>query len=82
MDCSPPGSSVHGILQIRTLEWVAMPFSRGSSQPRVEPASLMSPALVGRFFTTSSPKGLDNGGKMIPSQPKVSVGSWGGILGK
>ena len=30
---SPPGSSVHGILQARILEWVAMPFSRGSSQP-------------------------------------------------
>ena len=34
MDCSPPGSSVHGILQARILEWVAMPFSRGSSRPR------------------------------------------------
>ena len=34
MDCSPPGSSVHGILQTRTLEWVAMPSPRGSSQPR------------------------------------------------
>ena len=34
MDQSPPGSSVHGILQARILEWVAMPFSRGSSQPR------------------------------------------------
>ena len=31
MDCSPPGSSVHGILQARILEWVAMPFFRGSS---------------------------------------------------
>ena len=34
MDCSPPGSSAHGILQARVLEWVAIPFSRGSSQPR------------------------------------------------
>ena len=34
MDCSLPGSSVHGILQARILEWVAFPFSRGSSQPR------------------------------------------------
>ena len=33
-DCSLPGSSFHGILQARILEWVAMPFSRGSSQPR------------------------------------------------
>ena len=31
MECSPPGSSVHGILQARILEWVAIPFSRGSS---------------------------------------------------
>ena len=34
MDCSPPGSSVHGILQARILEGVAIPFSRGSSPPR------------------------------------------------
>ena len=32
MDCSPPGSSVHGTLQAKTLQWVAMPSSRGSSQ--------------------------------------------------
>ena len=34
MDCSLPGSSTYGILQARILEWVAIPFSRGSSQPR------------------------------------------------
>ena len=34
MDCGPPGSSVHGIFQARILEWVAISFSRGSSQPR------------------------------------------------
>ena len=34
MDCSPPGSSVHGIFQARILEWVAISFSRGSSGPR------------------------------------------------
>ena len=34
VDCSPPGSSVHGILQARILEWVAISFSMGSSQPR------------------------------------------------
>ena len=33
MDCNPPGSSVHGILHARILEWVAISFSRGSSQP-------------------------------------------------
>ena len=34
MDCNLPGSFVYGILQTRTLEWVAIPFSRGSSRPR------------------------------------------------
>ena len=34
MDCSPPGSFVHGVLQARRLKWVAIPFSKGSSQPR------------------------------------------------
>ena len=34
MDCSPPGFSVHGILQTQILEWVAIPFSRVSAQPR------------------------------------------------
>ena len=36
MECRPPGSSVHGILQARILEWGAIPFSRGSSPPRIE----------------------------------------------
>ena len=40
MDCSPPGSSVHGILQARILEWVAIPFSTGSSWPGIEPGLL------------------------------------------
>ena len=48
MDCSLPGSSVHGILQARILEWVAIPFSRGSSQPRDGPWVSYT---VGRFFT-------------------------------
>ena len=39
MDCSPPGSSVHGILQGRILEWVAISFSRGSSHTKIESTS-------------------------------------------
>ena len=39
LDCSPPGSSVHGILQARILEWVAMLSSRASSQPGIKPVS-------------------------------------------
>ena len=52
MDCSPPASSVRGVLQARILEWVAMPSSGGSSGPRIEAVSLRSPASAGRFFTT------------------------------
>ena len=51
---SPPGSSVHGILQTRILESVAVPSSRGSSPPRDGTPSLMSPALAGTLFTTSA----------------------------
>jgi len=48
MDCSPLGSSVHGFLQARTLEWVAMPSSRESSQPRDQ---TQISCIAGRFFT-------------------------------
>ena len=49
LDSSPPGSSVHGILWARILEWVAIPFSRGSSRRR-DWAQVSCTA--GRFFTT------------------------------
>ena len=49
------GFSVHEILQSRILEWIVISYSRGSSQPRVQPSSLLSPALAGRFFTTTPP---------------------------
>ena len=48
MDYSPPGSSVQGILQARILEWIAISFSRGTSQPR--DWTLVS-CIAGRFFT-------------------------------
>ena len=47
MDCSLPGSSVHGVLQARILEWVAMPSSRGSSQPK---DWTQVSCIKGRFF--------------------------------
>ena len=47
VDCSPPGSSVHGIFQARILEWVAIPFFRGSSQPRDRPQVSF---IAGGFF--------------------------------
>ena len=54
MDHTLPDDSVPGLLQTRMLEWVAMPSSRGSSHPRIEPSSLVWPQLAGGFFTTST----------------------------
>ena len=50
--CSLPGSSVHGISQARILEWVAIPFSRGSSLRRDQ---TWVSCIAGRFFTTKPP---------------------------
>ena len=52
MDYSPPGSSVHGILQARILEWVAISFSKRSSWPR---DWTRVSCIAGRFFTTEPP---------------------------
>ena len=54
MECNLPGSSVHGILQARTLEWVAISSSRDLPDLGIEPMSFMSPAMAGGFFTTST----------------------------
>ena len=54
MDCSLPGSLVHGIFQARIREWVATSYSRQSSRPGIKPTSLASPALAGGFFTTGT----------------------------
>ena len=48
VDCSPPGSSVHRISQARTLEWIVISFSRGSSQPKDQTRVF---CIGGRFFT-------------------------------
>ena len=53
MGCSWPGSSVRGISQARILEWVAIPFSRGSSRPRDQ---IHIPALAAGFFTSEPPE--------------------------
>ena len=69
MDCSPPGSSVHGISQARTLEWVATPFSRGSSQPR-DQTPVSYPA--GRFFTIWATR-------EAPVEPSAKL-KWGPLI--
>ena len=62
MDYSPLGSSIHGILQVRILDWVVISSSKGSRQPRIEPTTLAPPPLAVRFFTTAPPgKPVDKG---------------------
>ena len=51
MGCNPPDYSVLGILQVRILEWVAMPSSRRFPNPGIEPTSPVSPCIAGGFFT-------------------------------
>ena len=56
MDCSLPGSSVHGIFQARILERVAMPSSRDLPDPGIEPSSPTSPALQGDSLPSEPPR--------------------------
>ena len=55
VDCCVPGSSVHGIIPARKLEWVAISSSRDLPNPEIKPWSPVSHALVGRFFTPEPP---------------------------
>ena len=57
MDCSPPDSSVHVILQTRLLEWVVMPSSRGSSQPNDQ---TQVSCIAGRLFPIWTTKEVAN----------------------
>ena len=52
VDCSPPGPSIHGILQARILDWVAISFSRGFPRPRDR---IRSPALQADAVTSEPP---------------------------
>ena len=62
MDCNPPGSSVHEIFQARILEWVAISFSRGSSQPRDR---TRVSCTAGKFFTDwATREGRSSGDKL------------------
>ena len=65
MDCSPPGCSVHEILQARILPWVAISFPRGSSQPRNQ---TWASCIAGRFFTIWSTRYLLET-SLYPSNP-------------
>ena len=70
MDCSPAGSSVHGILQERILEWVAMPSSKDLPDPRIKPRS---PALQ----ADSLPLSLQGSSQIILVEAKRGIpGPW------
>ena len=67
-DCSLPGSFVHGILQTGILEWIVIPFSRGSSSPRDWTHVIsLTPPLAGRFFTTSATWDMSPSKSLHPS---------------
>ena len=70
MDYSPPGSSVHGILQARILEWVAIPFSRGSYRPRDQTQVL---SFAGGFCIVRATNQTDN--KLVFNVFNILVGS-------
>ena len=72
MDCSLPGSSVHGILQARILEWAAGPPPGDLPYPGIEPASLRSAALAGGLFTTSTTRETQYNQHHV-SKPKVEI---------
>ena len=77
MDCSLPGSSVHGISQARIPEWVAISFSRASSQPRDRTRVFCGSCIAGRFFTAESlgkPRGLD---RYFSNNMGASLAIWG-----
>ena len=67
-DCSPPGSSVHGILQARTLEWVAMCSPGDLPHPEIE---LVSLALACGFFSHDPPFSIRLEEKFFPIKRKV-----------
>ena len=69
LDYSPPGSSVHGILQARILEWVAISFSKGSSWPGIKPGSPTSQA----DSLPSDPPGKLSMGEIALSKKKKKI---------
>ena len=77
MGCNPPGSSVHGILKARILEWVVISFSRRSSQPR---NWTQVSRIAGRFFTSKATREALTF-KHMPEKLNFSWWELGGFLG-
>ena len=79
MDCSPPGSSVHGISQARLLQWVAMPSSRESSPSRDQTCVSCGSCIAGGFFTAGPPgKPMWSGGGLnVSNQAAIGLSGRG-----
>ena len=73
MDCSPPGSSIHGILQARILEWVAIPFSRGSPQPRVRTCISSIASLFFTVWATREAQYIDYNSGSLAWSPRLCI---------
>ena len=73
MECSPPGFSVHGISQARTPEWVAIPFSKGSSWPRDQ---IQVSCIASRFFAIWVTRGFLREKKMVTMKFWEEVCGW------
>ena len=83
MDCSPPGSSIHGIFQARVLEWVAISFSRGSSRHKdwTQVSHLAGRRFYrlshqGRLFTMDA---LKSEGYILSDKAKSLNSKWGSL---
>ena len=74
MDCSLPGSSIHGIFQARVLEWVVISFSRGSSRPR--DWTQVSRRQGSRSSQTFTDQMLTNMRRGVPRRPEPPLDSW------
>ena len=71
MDCSPPGSSGHGISQVRLLEWVAISSPRGSSRPRDQTCVSCVSCTAGGLFTADSLRLHKFTDKLKPKEPET-----------
>ena len=71
MDCSPPGSTVHGIFQEEYWNGLPFPVPEDLPDPGIKPKSLMSPALASRFFTIAPP-GKPNNSNQFSSVQSLS----------
>ena len=84
MNCSLAGSSVHGIILARILEWIAIPPPGDFPDPGIEPTAPVALALVGRFFTTELPgkpsemtqKAKDDLTKLDSMQHREAMNCW------